>query len=396
MEPPETRSPLDDPRRLAIIRRLGLLDTPPEEVFDRLTKIAASLIDAPIALCSIVSADKQFFKSEFGLSGPIAAARETPLSYSFCQHVVLGLKPLVVPDARKDQLLKDSPAVEELDVIAYAGIPLLSAEGEAMGSFCVVDNKPRDWTPQELSILKELAGLVMREFQLRDASRQVVIEQQARQELTNALIDDFSRPLDQLILSLHYAVTDAKPTEKDTLLLAQQLKLKLNNVVDISQLNSGQLNLDLQRLDIGKVVLEGIVHTKLLAQNKQISVESHIDSPLKEVSGDDNVLVRVVTNILRHAISFTDAGSVVYVQVANEGHHVRCSVSDTGVGLSDEAKENIFNTLLPPVTATESASFVGLGLTYCRAAIEAQGGTIGALSQEGVGTTIWFTLPAAR
>ena len=100
----------------------------------------------PVALVSLVDADRQFFKSCLGLPEPWASARETPLSHSFCQHAVARREPLVVDDAREHEVLRDNPAIRDMGVVAYAGIPLIDAAGHALGTLCVIDSQPRHWT----------------------------------------------------------------------------------------------------------------------------------------------------------------------------------------------------------------------------------------------------------
>jgi PAS domain S-box-containing protein len=156
-----------DPGRLQSLRATELLDSPPEESFDRLTRLAAQVLDAPIALVSLLDVDRQYFKSSIGLPEPWATRRETPLSHSFCQHVVAMGAPLVVEDARDHPLVCDSPAIAELDVVSYLGIPLLGDGDEALGSFCVIDGRPRQWTDAEIGILRDLAASVITEIQLR-------------------------------------------------------------------------------------------------------------------------------------------------------------------------------------------------------------------------------------
>lgn len=152
--------------RLATLRRTELLDTPPEEPFDRLTRLAAHICKAPVALVSLVDHDRQFFKSSYGLSAPWQTLRETPLTYSFCKHAVARREPLVIPDTTKDPEFRDNPAVRELAVVAYAGIPLM-VEGHALGAFCVVDHEPRAWSYDEVLMLKDLAECVTHEIDLR-------------------------------------------------------------------------------------------------------------------------------------------------------------------------------------------------------------------------------------
>src|SRR4029079_12802266 len=153
--------------RLDALRRTSLLDSPPEEVFDRLTRLAATLLRVPIAAVSLVDVDRQFFKSQCGMSGPPASSRQTPLTHSFCKHVVASRAPLIVPDARLDPSFVQHPAVSELGWISYAGIPLISSQGHALGSFCVADGQPHDWTEDGIEILRTLATSTISEMELR-------------------------------------------------------------------------------------------------------------------------------------------------------------------------------------------------------------------------------------
>ncbi len=158
---------LNDPVRRAALVRTGLLDGPLDEAFDRLTRIAARLLDAPVALVSLVDRDKQVFAGCVGLPDPWMTDRETPLSHSFCQHAVTSREPLVIPDARQDPRVRDNLAIRDLDVIAYAGIPLIDGEGNALGSLCVIDDKPRTWTADQTELLADLATTVVSELEAR-------------------------------------------------------------------------------------------------------------------------------------------------------------------------------------------------------------------------------------
>jgi GAF domain-containing protein len=159
-------STIGNPDRLAALRRLVLLDTPPSLAFDRLTQLAAQLLDAPVALISLIDADRQFFLSSSGLPEPIGSIRETPLDYSICQYAVAAGEPYVVEDARLDPLLADNAAVTGLGVVAYAGIPLLTSAGHAIGTLCVIDVVPRHWAADQLAMLAKLADIVMDEIRL--------------------------------------------------------------------------------------------------------------------------------------------------------------------------------------------------------------------------------------
>ena len=152
--------------RIDALRRTGLLDSPPEEAFDRLARLASAVLQAPIALVSLVDADRQFFKSCIGVE-PADSSRSTPLEYSFCQHAIASGEPLVIPDAREHPLVRDNPAIRDFGVIAYAGVPLVTSDGHALGTLCVLDHTPRAWTTQQVDILRDLAGAAMTEIALR-------------------------------------------------------------------------------------------------------------------------------------------------------------------------------------------------------------------------------------
>jgi len=159
--------PIRNPGRLEALRRTRLLDSPPEDVFDRLTILATTLLGVPVAQVSLVDDSRQFFKSQVGQNEPVASARQTPLSHSFCKHTVESRVPLIVTDARCHPLLQHNPAIAEHGVIAYAGFPLITAEGHALGTFCVVDRKPHDWTEDEIGVLRVLARSTITEIELR-------------------------------------------------------------------------------------------------------------------------------------------------------------------------------------------------------------------------------------
>jgi PAS domain S-box-containing protein len=139
-----------------------------------------------------VDADRQFFKSCVGLPPPWADARQTPLSHSFCQHVVLSGQPLLIEDSRLDPRVMGNPAITDLGVIAYAGIPLMTADGQSLGSFCAIDHEPRVWTAEEVETLGDLAASAITEIELRlaaaEAREQTGEAERERQEKL-ALLD---------------------------------------------------------------------------------------------------------------------------------------------------------------------------------------------------------------
>lgn len=161
------RHDLADPHRLQALSLSGLMDSLPEDSFDRITRIAAQVLSVPVSLLSLVDDKRQFFKSTRGLPEALAELRTTPLTHSFCQHVVMEGAPLAVEDSLYDELVKDNKAVSELGVRAYVGVPVFSATGEPLGSLCAIDMKPRIWDDNDIAILRDLADVVMTEINLR-------------------------------------------------------------------------------------------------------------------------------------------------------------------------------------------------------------------------------------
>jgi len=171
---------LADPARLRRLEQIvrGGVEGRTAESLDRLTRLASRLLGAPVALVSLVHDDEQVFASQIGLAEPWAGRGRTPLSHSFCRHAVVSGEPLVVGDARAHPLVRENPAIRDLGVIAYAGIPLIVGR-ERVGSFCVIDSSPRSWTADELAALRDLAAMVTTELELRWA---VVEREAAHQE----------------------------------------------------------------------------------------------------------------------------------------------------------------------------------------------------------------------
>jgi GAF domain-containing protein len=162
-----TAAAVADPERLAALRRVALLDTPAEEAFDRLTQQAATALDVPISLMTLVDKDRQFFKSCLGLPEPWVSLRETPLSHSFCQHAVAARTTLLIDDARSIPLVRDNLAVRDFNVVAYLGVPLMTSDGQALGSLCVIDTQPRTWTDDEIAMVQSLASQAIAEIERR-------------------------------------------------------------------------------------------------------------------------------------------------------------------------------------------------------------------------------------
>jgi diguanylate cyclase (GGDEF)-like protein len=156
---------LSDEARLSVLRSSGLLHGAAVPSLDQLTRIASVLLDAPIALVSVVDDLSQHFPGLTGLGGWAGEQRQTPLSHSFCQHVVATGTALLVNDVSDTPLVSDNLAVPDLGVAAYAGVPLRTREGHTLGALCAVDSAPRAWNDEQIATLEELAAVAMVEIE---------------------------------------------------------------------------------------------------------------------------------------------------------------------------------------------------------------------------------------
>lgn len=170
---------IHDPARLAALRRVALLDSPTEEAFDRLCRLAVSVVNSPVALVSLIDADREFLKSSIGLPEPWRSRRELPFSHSFCIYNRFAGQPLLIEDARVHPLFKDNPAIRDLNAIAYLGFPLVCSNNYILGTFCVIDSKPRQWSAKEVALVRDLTAAVISEIQLRT---EILLRNQAEEQ----------------------------------------------------------------------------------------------------------------------------------------------------------------------------------------------------------------------
>ena len=176
---------IDEPQRLAALRRYQIIDTPPETVFDRITSLVARLFGVPIVLISLVEEQREWFKSCYGLD-----AKQLGREVAFCAHAILADEVTVVTDARKDRRFADNPLVTgEPFIRFYAGAPLTTRDHQNIGALAIIDTEPRELSIVDRATLADLAALVVDEFELRLAGRRIAAEAEARRRTEEFLAE---------------------------------------------------------------------------------------------------------------------------------------------------------------------------------------------------------------
>ena len=398
---------LQDPKRLDALRSLGLVDARPESGIDRLTELAVQVFKVPVALVSLVDEKRQFFKSCFGLPEPYATSRETPHSHSFCKHVVLSGEPLVVPDAREHPELKSNPAVDELGVIAYAGVPLLSIDGQRLGSFCVIDNKPRQWTDEQIRVLRCMADCVQTEIASKErlakqdrelqqaaevAKRKNIFLAQLSHELRNPLSPILNAS--QMLCEGRFSESEKPPIYE--LLHEQTLQVvrMVNDMLDLSRVEQGKIRVDKTPVDLHSVIDSSINATRSSAteQGHSITVQKS-DQPLI-VLGDFDRLVQIVSNLLTNACRYTPEGGEICVNSAQDEGQAVLRVIDNGVGIPADQLDEVFKVFNQVAPIEKSKQGLGLGLALVKQLVNLHSGSV-AVKSPGInqGSEFQITIP---
>ena len=193
----------------------------PDRSLDRYARLVQHALAVPVALVSLVETERQWFPGAVGLPEPWATCRETPLSHSFCQHVVASQEPLVVTDAREDPRVAENLAIRDLGVIAYAGHPITDHTGEVIGSLCAIGHEPRAWQPHELSVLRDLADACSTELAQRGQRLVAAEEARRSRELSHR---------SQVLLSLSQALAETQTTADIAVALTQVTSERLGCV----------------------------------------------------------------------------------------------------------------------------------------------------------------------
>jgi signal transduction histidine kinase len=399
--------PPNEKDRLAALRELAILDTPFEEAYDRITRLAARLFRVPIALISLVDEGRQWFKSCHNF-----AARESGRELSFCAHAILSESVTVVPNALQDRRFADNALVTgSPGVRFYAGAPLKSPGGFNLGTLCIVDTVPRDFSDDEAATLKDLAAVVTDELELRASAivRQQLVEhldatvekltaaETMRDDLTHMIVHDLRNPVIGMIGLLDLVLQQAKERlhEDEARYLqvskssAEALNEMITSLLDVHRLEAGEMPLEISECDLRQVILTATETERAFSKDRLC-----LDLPPERVvvACDPKVICRVVTNLVSNAAKFTPPGKRIFVTLKPGKTHATACVSDEGPGIPPECLETIFDKFSQLESARQTHS-TGLGLTFCKLALEAHRGSISVESEVGQGSCFSIRLP---
>lgn len=398
-----------NPARLARLRETGLLDAPTEEAFDRLTRLASRLLNAPLSTVTLVDSDRQFYMSCAGVPEPLATTRSTPLEFSFCKHTVVLGRPLIVPDTRAHPAMRDNPAIEQFGVAAYAGIPLLTADGHALGTLCVMDYEVRHWTEDDVANLTDLAASVSTEIELRmDIAHRVQVQQELqrtvrlRDEVLGIVSHDLRNPVHTIQLSAEFllevlpADQAAASTRKQLSIIrraARQMDRMISDLLDAATIAAGHLSMEPRPHAAHALLRTACEGLRPIVEEKGIRFACDGAPVEKTLLADADRVLQVLGNLAGNAVKFTPEGGCVTLALRRGDGHAVFSVADTGPGIPPAQLPHLFEQFWQADRAGRSGT--GLGLTIAQGIVAAHGGRIWVESAPGQGTTFSFTLPYA-
>jgi len=393
--------PIDEDKRLLALKEYSILDTLPEKEYDDITYLASQICGTPISLFSLIDDKRQWFKSHHGLG-----ATETPKEIAFCAHAINDKNNIfIVNDSRQDERFHDNPLVtDEPYVIFYVGVPLISSEGYALGTLCVIDNKPNKLEDAQLKALKALSNQLMNLFELRKKS----IELQTKifeMETQNKGLEQFAR----------IAAHDIKSPLNSIIMMSEFFEMSYGEQLDAEGIEFLKLisNSSAKLVELIDGILQYSKNARLLSENKEdINIKSIVEELIPLVDPKNEVKInftnqvdslvytnkiaikQIFINLLTNAIKYNDKEEIlITIIIENSNEFVKVNVIDNGQGIREEDIEKAFN-IFEVMTAADryGEKGNGIGLATVKSLVEGLGGTITLKSEVGKGSNFEFTI----
>lgn len=399
MEKP--RIPHNEEERLNALDSYSILDTMSEEDYDAITQIASHICGTPISLISLIDEKRQWFKSHHGLE-----AAETPRDYAFCAHAINAPEQVFeVKDARLDVRFHDNPLVtNEPHVIFYSGVPLVTSDGHALGTLCVIDNKANSLNELQQDTLKKLANQVMNLLELR--KRSAVLEQSLEQiefqnkelrRFASVAAHDLRGPLNNISTIADLLKNDFRDDfsskSADWLEHISASAGHLTSMVDELLKNTVANHQEKKATDIldPEVVLKELRTVYTLGNNCTINLHTE----LSEIRANRMAYKQILHNLISNAVKYNDkALPKVDIFVRSESDKTITEVRDNGPGIAADQQDSLFDSFR---TLTEHDRFgqrgTGMGLATVKRLLDALNGQISVSSVIEKGTSFKFSLP---
>jgi signal transduction histidine kinase len=387
--------------RVKALMEVDIMDTLPEKMFDDLAKIASSICNTPISIINFIDSERQFFKSNLGLGDDEPA----PLEHSFCAHAIADPQShFQVTDARLNPLFASNPFVTgDPKFVFYYGIPLVTTEGFALGTFCVIDYKPGKLTQSQIEAMQSLANQVMLLLDLR--KKNILLEKfqlqlenysKSMEQFAYMAAHDLKEPIrnitsfTNLLMAKNKAIWD--DTDKKYLNFIKSSTKRMNQLIaDLMDYAKGSMAVsDIEKVNV-KDLIESIFNS--LTDNIEIYRPQLILDTIPTLTVSKTALSIIFQNIIGNALKYRHENKVPEIKIIFEENRLywTFSVEDNGIGIEEKYLETIFEPF-KRLHLQKEFDGSGLGLASCRKIIEKHQGKIWATSELNKGTTIHFSL----
>lgn len=399
--------PVNEKERLTKLKEYNILDTPEEESFDEIVKLASIICKVPMSTITLIDEKRQWFKAKVGLK-----YQETSREIAFCAHVINGDDLMIINDAAEDERFADNPLVTtDPDIRFYAGMPLITPDGNKLGTICVIDNVPRTLTEEQKFALQILAKNVITLLELRlknsnlsdtlttlySQSNEIERINNINTRLLSILAHDLKNPLGviQQVTDMYLA---GQISSDDMNEIFTELKKNVKNALDmlneVLQWGTAQVEgraTDFQEFNIYDLIEQKQESYYLLLKSKGNKLVNLCEKELN-FKADLNMMRFILRNLIMNANKFTKDGTIS-VQSFDSDDFVEIVVSDTGVGMKPSQINRLFQwETRQSLDGTSGEKGTGLGLLICNEFIHKQGGKIWVESSLGNGSKFHFTI----